>query len=113
MNDVSSSISKFKRDRMRELPSVRTGAEGVINGKKIKSLQELVRELQNQLESITDSPYPLEDGLDFYEEVSRFEIQLIRQALKAADGHQGHAAKLLRLNNQTLNVMIKRYGLMS
>ena len=90
---------------------MRTGVEGTVNRKKIESLQELVTELQNQLESITESPKPIEEGLDFYEEVSHFEVQLIKQALKAAEGHQGHAAKLLRLNTTTLNVMIKRYGL--
>lgn len=109
---MSSSISKFKRDRSRGITVVRRGAEGTVDRKKIESLQELVTELQNQLESITDSPKPIEDGFDFYEEVSHFEVQLIRQALKAAAGHQGHAAKLLRLNTTTLNVMIKRYGLM-
>ena len=108
---MSSSISRFKRERRRELLPVRP-AEGNVNRKKIESLQGLVSELQNQLESITDSPKPIESGLDFYEEVSHFEVQLIKQALKAADGHQGKAAKLLRLNSQTLNVMIKRYGLM-
>jgi len=95
---VSSSISKFKRDRRREIPAVGIGAERPVNRKKIESLQELVTELQNQLESITDSPKPIEDGFDFYEEASHFEVQLIRKALKATAGHQGHAAKLLRLN---------------
>ncbi len=109
---MSSSVSKFKRDHRREIPTGRAGADGIVNRKKIETLQELVSELQNQLESITDSPNHIENGLDFYGEVSRFEIQLIKQALKAAHGHQGHAAKLLRLNSTTLNVMIKRYGLM-
>ena len=109
---MSSSISRFRKDRGTRIPVLRTRAEGTVNRKKIETLQELVSELQNQLESITDSPKPIDEGLDFYEEVSHFEVQLIKQALKAADGHQGHAAKLLRLNTTTLNVMIKRYRLM-
>src|ERR1700730_10815223 len=36
-------------------------------------------------------------GIDFYHEVQRFEISLIRQALKISNGHQGRAASLLRL----------------
>lgn len=107
-----SSISKYKRARIRSLPARRTGKVGTVD-RKIESLQELVSALQNQLETITDIPQPaIEDGVDFYEEVSHFEIQLIRRALRAVDGHQANAAKLLRLNSTTLNVMIKRYGLM-
>lgn len=48
-------------------------------------------------------------GIDFYEEVSRFEIEMIRRALEYTAGHQVRAARLLGLKVTTLNSMIKRY----
>lgn len=48
-------------------------------------------------------------GIDFYEEVSRFEVEMIRRALEYTAGHQVRAARLLGLKVTTLNSMIKRY----
>jgi DNA-binding NtrC family response regulator len=48
-------------------------------------------------------------GVDFYEEVTRFEIQLIHDALMAAAGQQQRAAELLKLKPTTLNNLIKKY----
>jgi DNA-binding NtrC family response regulator len=50
-------------------------------------------------------------GISFYDEVSRFEIELIRRALESTGGHQSRAAKLLGMNNTTLNSKIKVYNL--
>ena len=50
-------------------------------------------------------------GISFYDEVSRFEIELIRRALEFTGGHQSRAAKLLGMNNTTLNSKIKVYNL--
>ncbi|MGH9854861.1 MAG: sigma-54-dependent transcriptional regulator [Blastocatellia bacterium] len=50
-------------------------------------------------------------GISFYDEVSRFEIELIRRALELTGGHQSRAAKLLGMNNTTLNSKIKVYNI--
>jgi DNA-binding NtrC family response regulator len=50
-------------------------------------------------------------GISFYDEVSRFEIELIRRALEITGGHQSKAAKLLGMNNTTLNSKIKIYNI--
>ena len=50
-------------------------------------------------------------GIDLFEEVKRFEINLIRLALKQTHGHQARAAKLLNINPTTLNSKIKLYGI--
>jgi DNA-binding NtrC family response regulator len=50
-------------------------------------------------------------GISFYDEVSRFEIELIRRALEFTSGHQSRAAKLLGMNNTTLNSKIKVYNI--
>ena len=46
-------------------------------------------------------------GVNFYDEVKRFEIDLIRRALEQTGGHQSRAARLLGLNATTLNSKIK------
>ena len=48
-------------------------------------------------------------GLDFYEEVRRFEADLIKAALRLSGGNQRRAAALLRLKTSTLHLMINRY----
>jgi DNA-binding NtrC family response regulator len=46
-------------------------------------------------------------GVNFYDEVKRFEMDLIRRALDQTGGHQSRAARLLGLNATTLNSKIK------
>ena len=50
-------------------------------------------------------------GINFYDEVKRFEIDLIRRALEQTGGHQSRAARLLGLNATTLNSKIKSYNI--
>jgi len=50
-------------------------------------------------------------GINFYEEVRRFEIDLIRRALEQTSGHQSRAARLLGMNATTLNSKIKTYNI--
>jgi two-component system NtrC family response regulator len=57
------------------------------------------------------SEIDLARGVNFYDEVKRFEIDLIRRALDQTGGHQSRAARLLGLNATTLNSKIKSYNL--
>jgi transcriptional regulator with GAF, ATPase, and Fis domain len=67
-------------------------------------------ELQQGLDSLNQVPTPsVEHGLDFYHEVSHFEIELIKRALTFVEGHQRNAARLLNLNASTLGSKIKHY----
>ena len=50
-------------------------------------------------------------GISFYDEVRRFEIDLIRRALEQTGGHQSRAARLLGMNATTLNSKIKTYNI--
>jgi DNA-binding NtrC family response regulator len=50
-------------------------------------------------------------GVNFYDEVRKFETDLIRRALDQTAGHQSRAARLLGLNATTLNSKIKTYKL--
>ena len=48
-------------------------------------------------------------GINFYDQVRRFEVDLIRRALEQTGGHQSRAARLLGMNATTLNSKIKTY----
>ena len=50
-------------------------------------------------------------SIDFYDEVSRFESNLIRRALEQTGGNQKRAADLLGIKKTTINAMIHRYGI--
>ncbi|MFL6468386.1 MAG: sigma-54-dependent transcriptional regulator [Pyrinomonadaceae bacterium] len=50
-------------------------------------------------------------GVNFYEQVKCFEIDLICRALDQTGGHQSRAARLLGLNATTLNSKIKTYAI--
>jgi DNA-binding NtrC family response regulator len=78
----------------------------------LKNLRELTLRLLREVQSIGEvHTVNLEGGLDFYSEVSRFEVDLIKRALLQTAGHQGRAAKLLNLKVTTLNSKIKHYNL--
>jgi DNA-binding NtrC family response regulator len=49
------------------------------------------------------------EEVSFYEEVRRFEIKLITQALSRTQGKQSEAARLLGLKATTLNSKMKQY----
>jgi len=50
-------------------------------------------------------------GIDLFQEVKRFEMNLIKLALDQTRGHQARAARLLNINPTTLNSKIKMYGI--
>ncbi len=55
----------------------------------------------------------LSRGVNFYDEVRKFEMDLIRRALDQTGGHQSRAARLLGLNATTLNSKIKIYNILA
>ena len=87
-------------------------AELTSAGGRITSLRELTFTLLRKVESIGEVHTPdIECGVDFYDEVSRFEIDLIRRALLWTGGNQRRAARLLNLKVTTLNSKIKHYSI--
>lgn len=77
----------------------------------LTTLKALTLQLLREVQCIEVRPTSFENGLDFYDEVSRFEIDLIKRALLQTAGHQRRAAKLLNLNATTLNSKIKQYSI--
>ena len=51
----------------------------------------------------------IEGTVDFFEEVRKFEIRVIKRALLHARGSQRETARLLGITTSTLNSKIKRY----
>lgn len=124
---------------VRELPAEPSDAEaqgqrGAVGGRVIEQLVrslheeepsgrlDLLKEISVALsaavellaESRRATPAPEFDvgrGIDFYDEVSRFESNLIRRALEQTGGNQKRAADLLGIKKTTINAMIHRYGI--
>ncbi len=59
----------------------------------------------------TSTHLDISRGINFYDEVKRFEVDLIRRALDQTGGHQSRAARLLGLNATTLNSKIKTHNI--
>ena len=78
----------------------------------LNTLKEVVLQLLNDLQRVEEvNALSIESGFDFYQEVSRFEIDLIKRALVQTGGNQVRAARLLKLNVTTLNSKIKRHNI--
>jgi transcriptional regulator with GAF, ATPase, and Fis domain len=56
-------------------------------------------------------PLDIVGGIDFYDEVQRFETHLIRMALAETGGNQAKAARLLGIKATTLNSKIKLFSI--
>ncbi len=75
-------------------------------------LKDLALALLNEVQTFgDDQTSAISESIDFYEEVRRFEIELITRALKRTGGHQMRAARLLNVKVTTLNSKIKRYNI--
>jgi len=61
----------------------------------------------------SSSEIDISRGINFYEEIKRFEVDLIRRALDQTGGHQSRAARLLGLNATTLNSKIKTHNILT
>jgi len=56
-------------------------------------------------------PLDILGGIDFYDEVQRFETHLIQMALNETGGNQAKAARLLGIKATTLNSKIKLFNI--
>ena len=77
----------------------------------LKETDSLARDKAFTEESNRLQALNLSEGIDFYDEVQRFETGLIKLALDQTRGHQAQAARLLHIKPTTLNSKIKLYGI--
>ncbi|MEP6743343.1 MAG: helix-turn-helix domain-containing protein [bacterium] len=105
------SLSTWRNDGLELLPGNSDSAL-TSSRHKITTVKQLAIRLLREVQSIREVEVrSLGAGVDFYAEVSRFEIDLIRCALLQTAGHQRQAAQLLNLKVTTLNSKIKHYNI--
>ncbi len=79
-------------------------------GKEFVELKELASMLLHKVETLEgERSAAAQNQISLYDEVRRFETDLIRRALIRAGGNQRRAARLLGVKVTTLNTKIKRY----
>jgi DNA-binding NtrC family response regulator len=79
---------------------------------KTKTLKQLALKLLLEAQALNEVPtLDVRSGIDFYEEVKRFEVDLIERALSFTQGNQVRAARLLKMKVTTLNTKIKHYDI--
>ena len=91
------------RDRVQRLVTL---ALSLLNEAQNLARDKAFTDASTQLRSLN-----VAEGIDFYKEVERFEIELIRLALDRTHGCQAEAARLLRIKPTTLNSKIKLLGI--
>jgi DNA-binding NtrC family response regulator len=74
-----------------------------------RAAEEFLRRISG--ESLINPEVGITQGFSFYDEVAKFEINLIRQALEITGGNQSRAARLLGMNTTTLNSKVKSYNI--
>jgi len=77
----------------------------------LESLREAAMTLLREVESLANRHPQGNQRLGLQEEVQRYEMELIREALQRTGGNQRRAAKLLGVKVTTLNCKIKRLGI--
>jgi DNA-binding protein Fis len=111
LEDAMNSLSSWRSDRLELLPPNGDSAP-TSSRHKITTVKQLAIRLLREVQSIREVEVrSLGAGVDFYAEVSRFEIDLIKCALLQTAGHQRQAAQLLNLKVTTLNSKIKHYNI--
>lgn len=107
-------LKSVSRDSDAPSPKTR-GNKETIRGR-IEQISHQAADLTAQLEGLVLLGLPaslptVQEGVDFYAEVRRFEISLIRSVMKHTRGSQTKAARLLKLNTTTLNSKIKSHNI--
>ena len=104
---------KDKKVRLLESVDTKSPQQAVALSDKIEALKDVALALWKEVQALGSlQTSEIRSGIDFYEEVRRFEINLIQRALEHTYGNQTLAARLLGINLTTLNSKIKRYNLL-
>jgi DNA-binding NtrC family response regulator len=112
-------VESISKRRLRAVPSRMRRAPA----ERLEKIKELAGALLAEAESLNHENALAEASaaaenlnpkseVDFFAEVRRFEMRLIRRALELTGGNQARAARMLRLGTTTLNYKIKCYGLL-
>jgi transcriptional regulator with GAF, ATPase, and Fis domain len=77
----------------------------------LSEAEKLARDKAFTEEASRLQPLDIVRGINFYDEVQRFETHLIKMALSETGGNQARAAKLLGIKATTLNSKIKLFNI--
>src|ERR1041385_7772371 len=110
-------LDSMLKPQLRGLPSRKA-----VGAERLEKIRQLATELLDQAESLDHENalaetsaavenLNLKAGVNFSDEVRRFEVRLITRALELTGGNPSRAAKLLGLGTTTLNYKIKSYGI--
>jgi len=91
------------RDRIQRVVDL---ADALLNEAETLARDKAFTEEANKLR-----PLDIVSGIDFYDEVQRFETHLIKMALAETGGNQAKAARLLGIKATTLNSKIKLFNI--
>jgi transcriptional regulator with GAF, ATPase, and Fis domain len=80
-------------------------------GFRLANLKALASALLSEVEEMSQMQPAQVSNINIHDEVRRYEMELIKQALKMAEGNQARAARLLGINATTLSYKIKRYNI--
>ncbi len=108
-------IGSISKTSLRALPSPKAPASDRLN-----KIRDLASSLLDEAESLehenslaeaaaTVDNLSVNSSVNFFDEVRRFEVRMIRRALDLTGGNQARAARLLGLGTTTLNYKIKAY----
>jgi DNA-binding NtrC family response regulator len=111
-------LESVSKPQLRGLPSRKAAA-----AERLMRIRDLASTLLDEAESLdhenalaetvaTVENLNLKSGVDFFDEVKRFEMRLIARALELTGGNQARAARILGLGTTTLNYKIKSYEML-
>jgi DNA-binding NtrC family response regulator len=116
----SAIVESISKRRLRGLPSrMRKGAPA----ERLEKIKGMASALLQEAESLdhenalaeasaTVNNLNVRSGVNFFDEVRRFEMRLIGRALELTGGNQARAARMLGLGTTTLNYKIKSYEML-
>lgn len=102
---------KYRKKKRGHLKKTSGAGKTRLNGE-VKNLRKTALVLWQELQML-ESFYCLEikRQVNFFEEIRRFEIALIKRALLQTGGRQNESARLLGVSTSNLNNKIKRFGI--
>lgn len=78
---------------------------------KLEAINRIASVVLSEVETFASRNYLSSENINYYEELQRFEIELILYALYQANGNQRRAAQILNIKTTTLNAKVKRFNL--
>lgn len=80
---------------------------------KLEAINRIATIVLSEVETFASRNYLRGENINYYEELQRFEVELIMYAMYRAKGNQARAAQILNIKPTTLNAKVKRFNLSS